>query len=329
MQSQRCGIEIEMTGLTRRSAALIIAKHFDTGFRHERGVYDTYSVCDQDGRKWKIVRDASITPQCGNRFDYDPDYKVEVVSPICHYEDIETIQSIVRELRRNGHAKVNESCGIHIHVDASKHTARSLRNIANIMYSKEDLIFKALKVRPQREVRFCKKIDDDFLEMLNRKKPKDIEEVENLWYDGNTSRKYEHYDDSRYHALNFHSVFSKGTIEFRMFNGTLHAGEIKTYIQFCLAISHQALVQNKASRVKTHSSNEKYTFRTWLLRLGLIGDEFKTARHHLLKNLDGCIAWKDPQQAVMQRERLQSAQETNNESLEDVQEELGMHMQQM
>lgn len=31
----------------------------------------------------------------------------------------------------------------------------------------------------------------------------------------------------------------------------------------------------------------------------------------------------------MKRERLQSAQETNNESLEDVQEELGMHMQQM
>ena len=53
MKSQRFGIEIEMTGLTRRSAALIIAKHFDTG-RHERGVYDTYSVCDQDGRKWKI-----------------------------------------------------------------------------------------------------------------------------------------------------------------------------------------------------------------------------------------------------------------------------------
>lgn len=75
MKSQRFGIEIEMTGLTRRSAALIIAKHFDTGFRHERGVYDTYSVCDQDGRKWKIVRDASITPQCGNRFDYDPDIK--------------------------------------------------------------------------------------------------------------------------------------------------------------------------------------------------------------------------------------------------------------
>ena len=59
-----------------------------------------------------------------------------------------------------------------------------------------------------------------------------------------------------------------------------------------------------ASRIKTQSSNEKYTFRVWLLRLGLIGDEFKTARHHLLKNLDGNIAWKDPAQAEAQKQRL-------------------------
>ena len=84
---------------------------------------------------------------------------------------------------------------------------------------------------------------------------------------------------------------------------TLHAGEVKSYIQLCLAISHQALVQQRAMRTRTHSENEKYTFRTWLLRLGLIGDEFKTARQHLLKNLDGNIAWKDPAQAIRQRER--------------------------
>ena len=89
-----------------------------------------------------------------------------------------------------------------------------------------------------------------------------------------------------------------------MFNSTLHAGEVKSYIQLCLAISHQALVQQRAMRTRTHSENEKYTFRTWLLRLGLIGDEFKTARQHLLKNLEGNIAWKDPAQAERQRERL-------------------------
>ncbi|WP_270845632.1 amidoligase family protein, partial [Thomasclavelia ramosa] len=152
---------------------------------------------------------------------------------------------------------------------------------------------------------------------LNRMKPKDIGRVEEIWYNGNTLRSRHHYDDSRYHALNLHSVFSKGTIEFRLFNGTLHAGEIKSYIQFCLAISHQALVQTKASRRKTHSSNEKYTFRTWLLRLGLIGEEFKTARTHLLKNLDGCIAWKDPAQAEAQRERLKKKREIEREQMQE------------
>ena len=57
------------------------------------------------------------------------------------------------------------------------------------------------------------------------------------------------------------------------------------------------------------TENEKYTFRTWLLRLGLIGDEFKTARGHLLENLDGCIAWRDPAQALAQKERMRQKKE--------------------
>ncbi len=129
-------------------------------------------------------------------------------------------------------------------------------------------------------------------------------------------------NSTRYHALNLHSVFNKGTVEFRLFNSTLHAGEVKSYIQLCLAISHQALIQKSASHTRTQSSNEKYTFRTWLLRLGLIGDEFKTARTHLLKNLDGNIAWKDPAQAEAQKERMaakrkeQAEQNTNtNETI--------------
>lgn len=110
-------------------------------------------------------------------------------------------------------------------------------------------------------------------------------------------------------SLNLHSVFQKGTVEFRLFNGTLHAGKIKAYIQFCLAIGAQALNQSCASRRKTQTSNEKYTFRTWLLRLGLNGEEFATARQHLLANLPGCIAWKDPAQAEAQKERMRQKRE--------------------
>ena len=100
-----------------------------------------------------------------------------------------------------------------------------------------------------------------------------------------------------------------------MFNSTLHAGEVKSYIQLCLAISHQALIQKSASHTRTQSSNEKYTFRTWLLRLGLIGDEFKTARTHLLKNLDGNIAWKDPAQVEAQKERLAAKRKEQAEQI--------------
>ena len=86
-----------------------------------------------------------------------------------------------------------------------------------------------------------------------------------------------------------------------MFNSTLHAGEVKSYIQLCLAISHQALVQRGASRIKRQPENEKYTFRTWLLRLGLIGDEFKNRPPASAENLEGNIAWRDPAQAEAQK----------------------------
>ena len=266
MRNQRFGIEIELTGLTRCQAARIIGKYFDAVPVHVGGNYDAYIVRDREDRSWKVMSDASINCECRGRFASKL-YAVEVVSPICKYEDIETIQEIVRRLRESG-AKANSSCGIHVHIDASVHTPLTLRNIVNIMAAKEDLIYKTLQVDVARE-RYCKKADTSFLDDVNRKRPKTLAELNNIWYKGRDGSNY-HYDQTRYHALNLHSVFSKGTVEFRLFNSTTHAGEIKSYIQLCLAISHQALTQKCATRTKTQSTNEKYTFRTWLLRLGLI-----------------------------------------------------------
>lgn len=310
LKEQRFGIEIEMTGITRQQAAEVTAEYFGTSSGYAGSYYNVYAALDSQGRQWKFVYDSSIAAQRKDgrrKIAASDEYKTEMVSPICRYEDIVTIQEIVRKLRAAG-AFVNEKCGIHVHVDASPFDARTLRNITNIMASKEDLIYKALQVSVARENRYCKKVDQRFLEELNSRKPKFLEGVEQIWYDG-ASRSSEHYDNSRYHCLNLHSVFQKGTVEYRLFNSTLHAGKIKAYIQFCLAISAQALNQSCASRRKTQTTNEKYTFRTWLLRLGLIGEEFATARYHLLANLEGCIAWKDPAQAEAQRERLRQKRE--------------------
>ena len=314
LKNQRFGIEIEMTGITRQRAAEVCAEYFGTSSSYTGSGYDAYAALDSQGRQWKFMSDASIDAQRRDgrsKVSASREYQTEMVSPICRYEDIVPIQEIIRKLKEVG-AITNGSCGIHVHIDASPFDARTLRNITNIMAAKEDLIYKALGVSVARQHRWCQPVEQRFLDELNRQKPRSLDGVEHIWYNGD-SRRYTHYDDSRYHCLNLHSVFQKGTVEFRLFNGTLHAGKIKAYIQFCLAIGAQALNQSCASRRKTQTTNEKYTFRTWLLRLGLNGDEFSTARQHLLSNLDGCIAWRDPAQAEAQKERLRQKKEKERE----------------
>lgn len=322
IQGQDFGIEIEMTGLTRSRAAEVIAEYFGTTREYEGSFYDTYFARDTTGRKWKVMSDGSLDCQRkeGRRkVSADRNYSVEVVSPICQYGDIETVQELIRKLREAG-AFVNSSCGIHIHINAAPFDAPHLRNLVNIMAAKEDMIYKALKVSRGRESHYCRKIDPAFLERLNRQKPATLDRLKSLWYNGGDGSR-EHYHDSRYHCLNLHSVFQKGTVEFRAFNGELHAGKIKAYIQFCLAMTAQALNQRSASPTKTQSTNEKYTFRVWLLRLGMIGDEFKTARQHLLDHLEGCIAWKDPAQAQRQKERLREKREAERQQTQAPPEE--------
>ena len=294
MRTQRFGIEIEMTGITREKAAETIAQYFGTESFYLGTYYKTYGAKDRQGRTWKATYDSSIIAQKksgGRTVRATDEYKCEVVSPILTYEDMADLQEIVRQLRHKG-AFVNSQCGIHIHVDAARYTPQTLRNLVNIIASKEDILYKALRIDPAR-LRWCKKTNGELLEAINRRKPQTMEALKDIWYAGSTRGRDEHYNDTRYHGLNLHSTFTKGTVEFRLFNSTTHAGEIKAYIQFCLAVSHQALTQKKASARKTVTDNEKYAFRCWMLRLGLSGDEFKTCRLHFLKHLEGNSAWRN------------------------------------
>ncbi|MFT3950655.1 MAG: amidoligase family protein [Oscillospiraceae bacterium] len=302
IQEQRFGIEIEFTGITRNKAADVIAEYFATFPRHLGGIYDAYSVPDTTGRAWRVVSDSSISSRATGHVRAGRSYECELVSPICTYEDIKTVQALVRALREEG-AISNSSCGIHIHIDGSPHTAQSVRNIVNIISSKEDILYRALNVHLGRETSYCKKTDKAFLDKINQYKPVSLEEVKDLWYEGCPSRSNEHYDNSRYRCLNLHSLFNKGTIEFRCFNSDIqHAGKIRDYIQFCLAVSAQAINQKRAYAHETVSVNECYTFRTWLIRIGLNGKEFESCRLHMLANLNGPKDWKDKEAAMRRRE---------------------------
>lgn len=296
MKNQTFGIELETTGLGRERTAKAIAAHFGTTAVH-RGLHlDDWRVTMPDGRYWTVESDSSVTAP-----------NAEVVSPVCRWEDIPMVQEVARAIRAAG-GKTDGSCGIHIHVGLGEHTPQSLRRLVNIVNAKEDLLTLALGIDPARRERWCKPVEADFLTALNIYKPRTMDDFAALWYghSGGSFRDWRrcathHYDQSRYHLLNLHAAFSAErpahTIEFRAFNGTLHAGRIKAYIQLCLAISAQALATKAASPTRPDTDNPKYTFRCWLLRLGFIGDEFATAREHLLANLPGNAAWRQAESA--------------------------------
>ena len=300
MFSSKFGIEIEMTGITRERAAKVIAEHFGTEApRSENLRLSGREVKDRQGRKWKVVRDSSICARRKVRGEYvsaSNDYQVELVSPPLRYrEDIEDLQELVRKLRRAGAtAAKGTQCGIHIHLDGAPHTARSLSNFVKIIAAKEDLLYDALDFDPARQ-HWCRKTDRRMLDRLEQAKPRTLAEMRRVWY-GSEGAGAGHYHDSRYTFLNLHSFFQAGgnhTVELRAFSSPrLHAGEIRSFIVLALALNHQALTQRSASSRRTQTENPKFAMRTYLNRIGLIGDEFKNCRMHLTKHLEGNGAWR-------------------------------------
>lgn len=284
-----------MTGITRQKAAKAVAALFGTTAAHssESRTYDPWEVEDPAGKKWRFVYDGSIRGIQGNGEPTSSRlYKVEMNSPVLEYSEMEKLQAVVRALRRAG-AVVNSSCGMHVHVDAANHTPQSLKNALTIMYAKEDILFKALKVNENRVQRWCQKVREPMLEKI-RKMPTNLtmEQLKQQWY-GGTDESRMHYSWTRYYALNLHSVFYRGTLEWRCFESTLHAGKVRANITLALAISAQAINQKKTVMRKTGiTENPAFTFRTFLLRLGLIGPEYKNVRAHLMENLPGDKAWR-------------------------------------
>ena len=299
-KKQTIGVEIEMNGITRSRAAKVAAEFFGTGRYKDtaaRNGYYTWSAWDADGREWKFQRDVSIAGSDSE--------KCELVTPILTYGDMELLQELVRQLRHaGGRSDADRGCGVHIHIGAKGHTPQSLRNLANIMAGHESLIAEALNLDGRRMSRYCRTVDPRFLEQLNKKKPQTMADLADIWYTSHGSgyNRSAHYNDSRYHMLNYHATFTKATVEFRLFQfdapadgkrGGLHAGQLKGYIQFCLLLSQMAKEVKSASPKPQQHENPKYAMRTWLLRLGFIGDEFKTAREVLTRRLSGDASFRN------------------------------------
>lgn len=81
-------------------------------------------------------------------------------------------------------------------------------------------------------------------------------------------------------------------INFTWFPYTADGDEITAYTQFISRLCDMARDAKRVSSKPTETDNDKYAFRCFLLRLGFIGKEYKTARKILLRNLTGNSAFR-------------------------------------
>lgn len=87
-------------------------------------------------------------------------------------------------------------------------------------------------------------------------------------------------------------IIDEEKISFPWFTEGLDVDTAKAYTDFIAALCKMSREQKRISNTEKTVENEKYAFRCFLLRLGFVGDEYKTDRKILLKNLTGSSAFK-------------------------------------
>ena len=284
MMNRTFGCELEYEGISQETAARTVAEVTGGTARYVGGSYRTWEVTMPDGRRWKVVSDGSLRGTSS-----------ETVTPVMTIADLDTLQKVVRALRRNG-AKANSRTGLHVHVGAADFTAENVKNLVRTFYKQEELILKAAGTLPARIERYTQKTDHGFVNKICAMRNPTMNAINTAWFGTFTPHPY-HYESHRYHALNLNNLWNdKRTIEYRFFNGSTHAGEVKTAVQLAILIALRAKSAKASSARNPRPYNEasaKYDLRVFLLRLGANGDLFKTMRFHLCKNLPGSAAWKD------------------------------------
>ena len=286
MMERTFGCELEYEGIGQERAAKAVAK-VTGGIPTWRGTHlNNWEVEQPDGRKWQIVSDGSL---CGT--------SAEVVTPVMTIKDMDTLQEVVRELRKKG-ARATERCGLHVHVGIADFTPVNIKNLVRIYYKQEPLTAKAMGTLQRRMARYTRETDHAFIERICNLRNPTMNDINTAWF-GRLNLSPYHYDEHRYRLLNLNNLWghnAKKTAEFRGFNGTTHSGEVKTAVQLSLLIVLKAK-NAKASSAKNQrkageaNKSDKYKMRCFLLRLGANGDLFKTMRHHLEKRLEGSAAW--------------------------------------
>lgn len=185
---------------------------------------------------WNAQSDCSLQTRLRNYVG------VEIVSPVLRgHEGLEQVRQVA-DLLDEMSARVNRTCGFHVHIGARSAAGEDfddvadwVRRLLNTTAQHEKAFFGASGTRARETGTYCRSLKQawgDKKDKLAKKiKAEDLRlEAAGL---------------SRYHALNLIPLFgSKRTVEFRCFSGTVEALKMTAWIQMALAVATLAQDRN-------------------------------------------------------------------------------------
>jgi len=232
------GIEIECIGVNKDQLASVI---------RSKGVDARVENYNHSNRSyWKLIYDASIRGR--NRFENVRG--CELVSPVLNGIDgLNQIEKVCEALSEVG-ARVNISCGLHVHHDASSFNSYdNLKKVVKI-YKRSEILIDSLMPKSRRGNNniYCKSVlnvGEDFFDQR---------------------------DSNRYHKINLQSWFRHGTVEFRHHSGTVEAEKIINWVLFTALI-----VEKAKGRVISEKVFARWVDLKWFLGVttSKIDDRFK------------------------------------------------------
>ncbi|SPF40767.1 conserved hypothetical protein [Candidatus Desulfosporosinus infrequens] len=246
----------KVTGLERKQVASVIAEAIGEQAHYSGAPSFNYIVGD-----WTIDRNGIVT-----------------TSETGFQEEHVTLRMVLDALNIAG-AKAEGNLTIILPMSA--HTGNSLRNLVNLIFSKQHLIQKALA--RQEDI-----IPASLVKVINSVPIESLEEfagIINTGIDAGTIIGNSDLDIDLVDKV----------IRFTFFDASLDAEEIHAFSILCWQLNEQAKKQKFSSIKQKESPNECYSMRCYLLKLGFIGTKYKAARKTLLSKLDGSSAFRTPE----------------------------------
>ena len=182
----------------------------------------------------------------------------------------------------------------------ARHTAASLTNLICMIYTRGPLISKATGGTFHAD----KNMVDDILDRHTFLRTVELVRFVQEW-DGSGS------------GLVGIS-FDEEKVTFDGFTSAMDQEHLQAFKKLAAAMNKTAQTQKRVQAKDTNDTNEKYSFRVWLIRLGLHGPEYKVERKILMENLSGHAAFRTP----ADEENWKTRQNTKKLALKAAKEEI-------